>query len=54
MSSFGADGFRFVIAWWRVLAEIPAVILGTTILAVLTGTAEVWRIKAYECCMGRD
>lgn len=54
LSSFGADGFRFVIAWWRVLAGIPAVILGTTILAVLTGTAEVRRIKAYECCMGRD
>ena len=54
LSSFGADGFRFVIAWGRVLAGIPAVILGTTILAVLAGTAEVRRIKAYECCMGRD
>lgn len=54
LSSFGADGFRFVIAWGRVLAGIPAVILGTTILAVLAGTAEVRRVKAYECCMGRD
>lgn len=54
LSSFGADGFRFVIAWGRVLAGIPAVILGTTILAVLAGTVEVRRIKAYECCMGRD
>lgn len=54
LSSFGAEGFRFVIAWGRVLAGIPAVILGTTILAVLAGTAEVRNVKAYECCIGRD
>ena len=54
LRSFGAEGFRFVIAWGRVLAGIPTVILGTTILAVLAGTAEVRRVKAYECCMGKD
>lgn len=54
LSSFGADGFRFVIDWGRALAGIPAIILETTMLAVLAGTAEVRRVKAYECCMGRD
>ena len=46
LRSFGADSFRFVIDWGRVLAGIPAVILGITILAVWAGTAEVWRVKA--------
>lgn len=54
LKSFGADGFRFTIRWDRLLVGIPAVILGTTILAVLAGTAEVQRIKAYECCTGRE
>lgn len=54
LKSFGADGFRFIIRWEYLLAEIPAVILGTTILAVWTGTAEVQRIKPYECCTGRE
>lgn len=54
LKSFGADSFRFIIRWDRLLVGIPAIILGTTILAVLAGTAEVRRIKAYECCLGRD
>lgn len=54
LRSFGADSFRFIIRWDRLLVGIPAVILGTTILAVLMGTAEIQRIKAYECCTGRD
>lgn len=54
LKSFGADSFRFIIRWDRLLVGIPAIILGTTILAVLVGTAEVQRIKAYECCTGRD
>ena len=54
LKSFGADSFRFIIRWDRLLVGIPAIILGTTILAVLTGTAEVRRIKAYECCTGRN
>ncbi len=54
LKSFGADGFRFIIRWDCLLVGIPAVILGTTISAILTGTAEVRRIKAYECCTGRD
>ncbi len=54
LKSFGADSFRFIIRWDHLLVGIPAIILGTTILAVLTGTAEVRRVKAYECCTGRD
>lgn len=54
LKSFVADSFRFIIRWDRLLVGIPAIILGTTILAVLTGTAEVRRVKAYECCTGRD
>lgn len=54
LRSFGADRFRFTIRWGRLLAGIPAVILGTTILAVLAGTAEIQRVKAYECCTGRE
>lgn len=54
LESFGADGFRFMIRFDCLLIGIPAVILGTTIMAVLKGTAEIRRIKAYECFTGRD
>ncbi len=54
LKSFGADSFRFIIRWDCLLAGIPAIILGTAVSAVLMGTAEVRRIKAYECCRGRD
>jgi putative ABC transport system permease protein len=54
LKSFGADGFCFIIRWDRLLVGIPAIILGTTMLAVLMGTAEVRRVKAYECCTGRE
>lgn len=54
LESFGADSFRFMIRLDRLLIGIPAVILGTTIAAVLAGTAEIRRIKAYECFTGRD
>lgn len=54
LKSFGADNFRFIISWNRLLVGIPAIILGTTMFAVLMGTAEVQRIKAYECCTGRE
>ncbi len=54
LESFGADSFRFIINWNRLLVGIPAIILEITMLAVLMGTAEVRRIKAYECCTGRE
>lgn len=54
LKSFGADSFRFIIRWDRLLVGIPAIILGTTMFAVLMGTAEVRRVKACECCTGRE
>ncbi len=54
LKSLGADSFRFVIRWSCLLAGIPAILLGTSISAVLMGTAEVQHIKACECCTGRD
>ncbi len=54
LKSFGADSFRFIIRWDHLLVGIPVIILGTTMFAVWIGTAEVQRIKAYECCTGRD
>ena len=54
LKSFGADSFRFIIRWERLLVGIPAIILGTTLLAVWVGTMEIQHIKAYECCIGRD
>lgn len=54
LKSFGADSFRFIIRWEILLVGIPTIILGTTILAVLMGTAEVQSVKAYECCTGRE
>lgn len=54
LKSFGADSFSFIIRWDRLLVGIPAIILGITMLAVLIGTAEIRRVKAYECCKGRE
>ena len=54
LESFGAEGFRFIIAWEQILAIIPAVILGTAIPALLAGIAEIGKIRAYECCNRRD
>lgn len=51
---FGADSFRFVIHWGEVLAGIPAVILGPTILAIWIGSLKIGQIKAYECCRGKE
>lgn len=54
LKSFGADGFQFVIRWERVLIMIPAISILTAGLAVLTGTGEILRIKASECCVGKE
>ncbi|MCI8294097.1 MAG: FtsX-like permease family protein [Hespellia sp.] len=54
LKSFGADSFQFVIAWKQILVMIPSVILVTTIVAVWAGIAEIRRMKACECCMGKE
>lgn len=54
LEGFGADGFRFVIVWERMLVLIPAVLLGVSAAAVWIGIAKIGEIKAYECCRGRE
>lgn len=54
LKSFGADGFRFVINWGQVMAGMPMMILGTAALAILGGITGIRKIKAYECCMGKE
>lgn len=54
LKSFGADGFRFVINWGQVLAEIPFMVLGIAALAIWGGITGIRSIKAYECCMGKE
>lgn len=54
LKAFGADSFRFVVDLKQALVLIPAVLAGAAIPAILAGIAEVGRIKAYECCMGRE
>lgn len=54
LKSFGAEGFRFVIHPVQVLAVIPLIVLVTAALAVWRGTAEIGKMKAYECCVGKE
>lgn len=54
LKSFGADGFRFVINWYQVLAEIPLISLTIAALAIWGGIAGIRSIKAYECCVGKE
>lgn len=54
LQSFGAGGFRFIVAWKELLAKIPVVLAGPAILAILIGIAGIRRIRAYECCMGKE
>lgn len=54
LKAFGADSFRFVIDWEQVLVLIPAVLSGAAIPAILAGIAEIGKIRAYECCVGRE
>ncbi len=54
LKSFGADHFRFVIAWEQVLFVIPAIILLVTVVSIWIGIANIQQIRAYECCVGRE
>lgn len=51
---FGADGFRFVVAWERILFLIPAILLAASGAAAWTGISEIKRVKAFECCMRKE
>lgn len=54
LKSFGADSFRFVVNWGQVMVGIPAIILGSAILAIWAGISKIVHIKAYECCRGKE
>ncbi|MGM9531393.1 FtsX-like permease family protein [Intestinibacter sp.] len=54
LKSFGADGFEFVIAWEKVLFLIPAISLVVASIAIWTGILEIKKIKAFECCLGKE
>ncbi len=54
LKSFGAEGFRFVIAWEQVLFVVPAIALSAAAVAILTSISEIRRIKSYECCIGKE
>lgn len=52
--SFGADGFRFVIAWRNVLFFIPAILLLAAGASVRIGISEIQNVKAFECCTRKE
>ena len=54
MKSFGAEGFRFAASRGLMPAGTAAVIAVPAILAVWGGAAFIGRIKAFECCSGRE
>lgn len=54
LKSFSASGFRFVIDPLQALAEIPLIALVTAALAIGAGITGMKRIKAYECCIGKE
>lgn len=53
LKSFGADGFRFVFCPQEVLF-ILLILAAAAAAAVWFGIGEVKKIKAYECCMGKE
>lgn len=53
LQSFGAYGFVFVIRWEQVLFII-AILMVTAAAAVILGTLEIKKIRAYECCMRKE
>ncbi|MGN0735950.1 MAG: FtsX-like permease family protein [Anaerovoracaceae bacterium] len=53
LKSFGAYGFHFVIRWEQILL-IVLILMVTAAAAVSSGTLEIKKIKAYECCMGKE
>lgn len=54
LKSFGAESFRFVINPGQALVGIPLLALGTAALAIGAGIRGIRKIKACECCMGKE
>ncbi len=53
LKSFGVDGFRFVTDGKKAAAAFFLLMI-TAAAAVWTGIREIKRVRACECCMGRD
>lgn len=53
LKSFGAFGFRFVIQWEQIFF-ILCIILFVSVAGIKTGSMDVKKIKAYECCLSRE
>lgn len=54
LKSFGADRFHFVIDWNKTLFLIPIISLTTAGTAVWIGIMAIKKVKAFECCMGKE
>lgn len=54
LGSLGASGFKFIIDPVRTFIFIPALIVMVAIIAAGISLKEIDRIKAYECCTGRE
>lgn len=53
LSSLGASGFHFVISGAMVALLIIS-LMATGFVALLVGTGETTKIRAYECCRGKE
>lgn len=49
LKSFGADGFRFVTDWVRLLLIVPAVSMAAVMCAAVAAVGRIKEIHAYEC-----
>lgn len=54
LGSLGASGFQFIIDPVRTFILVPALIVMVAVFAAGAGLKEIDRIKAYECCTGRE
>ena len=54
LGSLGASGFHFIIDPVRVFLILPAVTVTVAVLAARISLNEVDRIRASECCIGRE
>lgn len=54
LRSMGAAGFRFILNGCFVFGVLPAITIGSVLAAIFFGLRKVQKMKAYECCMGRE
>ncbi|MBR6089375.1 MAG: FtsX-like permease family protein, partial [Anaerolineaceae bacterium] len=54
LGSLGASGFHFIIDPVRSFIIIPVIIITVSLISARISLMEIDRIKAYECCIGRE